>query len=127
MRKNRLYLIFWAYFNQGHVNHISGDINFISFLLTKKKKINTFLDCRLLNEFTGIKKIIYKLFWFYIPIHKSYINTCISNFTKNEIKKKIIKKDSISLKVLPVPLIQKYTSNIKHKKKKNINNWHSKT
>lgn len=115
---NRVYLIFWAFFNQGHVNHISGDINFISFFLTKKKTINTFLDCRLLNEFTGIKKIIYKLFWFYIPFHRSYINTCISNFTKNEIKKKIIKKDSIILKVLPVPLVQKYSSNIKHRKKK---------
>ena len=89
---NRVYLVFWAFFNQGHVNHISGDINYISLFLSKKKTINTFLDCRLLSEFTGTKKFIYKLFWFYIPIHKSFINTCISNFTKNEIKKNFKKK-----------------------------------
>ena len=26
----RLYLVFWSYFNQGDINHILGDINFIS-------------------------------------------------------------------------------------------------
>lgn len=115
---NRVYLIFWAYFNQGDVNHICGDVNYISLFLSKKKTINTFLDCRLLSEFIGIKKIIYKLFWFYMPIHKSSINTCISNFTKNEIKKNFKKKENINFKVLPVPLVQKYSSNINHKIKK---------
>jgi len=51
-------------------------------------------------------------------MHKSYINTCISNFTKNEIKKNFKKKDKINFKVLPVPLVQKYCSNINHKIKK---------
>ena len=27
---NRIYLIFWAFFNQGDINHVTGDINFIS-------------------------------------------------------------------------------------------------
>ena len=34
---NRIYLIFWAYFQQGDINHICGDINFIAALLNKKK------------------------------------------------------------------------------------------
>ena len=36
---NRIYLIFWAFFNQGDINHITGDINFISLFLQKKKTI----------------------------------------------------------------------------------------
>ena len=40
---NRIYVI-WAVFNQGDVNHITGDINFISLLLSKKKTINTILN-----------------------------------------------------------------------------------
>ena len=36
--------IIWAFFNQGDVNHITGDINFISLFLSKKKTINTILD-----------------------------------------------------------------------------------
>ena len=27
----RIYLCIWAFFNQGSINHISGDINFISY------------------------------------------------------------------------------------------------
>ena len=73
----RVYLIIWAYFHQGDVNHILGDINFISLLMKKEKTINTFLDCRLLDEFKGLKKIIYKLFWFSLPVKKSNIITFI--------------------------------------------------
>ena len=28
---NRIFIIFWAFFKQGDINHITGDINFISF------------------------------------------------------------------------------------------------
>ena len=33
---NRLFNSLWAFFNQGDVNHITGDVNFISIL--KKEK-----------------------------------------------------------------------------------------
>ena len=35
---NRVYNIFWALFNQGDINHIFGDINFISCFMNKKKQ-----------------------------------------------------------------------------------------
>lgn len=114
---NRIYLIIWAFFKQGDVNHICGDINFISLFLKKKKTINTFLDCRLLYNFKGIKKVIYKFFWFQIPLNKSYINTFISDFTKKEIRK-YIPIHRFKFVVIPIPLVQKYCSNIDHKKKK---------
>ena len=44
---NRLYLIVWASFLQGDINHILGDINYINLLMNKKKTISTYLDCRL--------------------------------------------------------------------------------
>ena len=52
----RIFNCFWAFFNQGDVNHISGDINFISLFLNKNKTINTFLDCYNLRQFSGLKK-----------------------------------------------------------------------
>lgn len=112
---NRLYLIFWAYFNQADINHILGDINYISIFLKKNKTINTFLDCRLVSEFTGIKKYLYKLFWFRLPIKNSSLVTYISNFTRLEIEKKIYKKDKFSY-VIPVPL----TKNLSFRVNKNI-------
>lgn len=115
----RLYLILWAYFNQGNVNHILGDVNFISLLMNKKKTINTFLDCRLLNEFSGLKRTTYKFLWFSLPIKSSIINTFISNFTKKEIEKKLDKK-IINSFVIPVPLIDNLSFKINKNKKKKI-------
>ena len=82
----RFFNCIWALFKQGDINHISGDINFISIFLDKNKTINTFADCYNLRNFTGLKKIIFKLFWFYIPIKKSKYITAISDFTKRELK-----------------------------------------
>jgi len=115
----RIYLILWAYFNQGNVNHILGDVNFISLLMNKKKTINTFLDCRLLNEFSGLKRTTYKFLWFSLPIKSSIINTFISNFTKREIEKKLNKK-IINSFVIPVPLIDNLSFKINKNKKKKI-------
>ena len=114
----RLYLICWAFFNQGDVNHILGDINFISVMMNKKKTINTFLDCRLLSEFKGLKKMIYKYFWFKIPIIKSAKCTFISNFTRNEIMQIFGQKNKIKSEVIPVPIV----NNVKIKNETSNNN-----
>ncbi len=115
----RIFLIFWSYFNQGDVNHILGDINFISILMDKKKTINTFLDFRLFDQFEGLKLYIYKLLWFKIPIEKSKKITFISNFTKRDIEKKLKKKINNS-EVVSVPLVDNFTFKINSNKKKNL-------
>ena len=112
---SRIYLVLWSFFNQGDVNHILGDINFISILMNKKT-INTFLDCRLINEFSGLKKIIYKWFWFNLPIDNSAYNTFISKFTLFQIQK--ILKKIYNSEVIPVPLVDKFNFKINLRKKK---------
>ena len=104
----RIFLILWGFFKQGDVNHILGDVNFISLLMKKNKTINTFLDCRLINEFEGIKKIIYKYFWFIIPIYKSCKCTFISDFTKKEILKFIYLISDKKFEMIPVPLVRNF-------------------
>ncbi len=116
---SRIYLVLWSFFNQGDVNHILGDINFISILMNKKKTINTFLDCRLINEFSGLKKFIYKWFWFYLPIGNSAYNTFISKFTLFQIQKNL-KKKIYNSEVIPVPLVDKFNFKINLRKKKKI-------
>ncbi len=100
---NRLFNCFWAFFNQGEINHIAGDVNFISIFLNKYKTINTFLDCYNLRKFSGLKKIIFKFFWFYLPIIRSKYVTTISDFSKKELGKfiKIKKKILVISAFLP--------------------------
>lgn len=112
---NRLYLIIWASFFQGDINHILGDINYINLLMNKKKTISTYLDCRLFYQFRSLKKYIYKLFWFSLPIKKSRFVTFISKFTQKEITKNL-KIYPTNYKVIPVPLV----SNLSFKINKNF-------
>ena len=84
---NRLFMILWAYFKQGDINHISGDINFINLFLNKKKTISTFLDCYLLQKLRGLKLFFFKKFWIIFPLRNSTFSIAISNDTKKELIK----------------------------------------
>ena len=57
----RLYNCFEAFFKQGQVNHVTGDINYLGLLLKRDKTIHTILDCVHLNISTGLKYKILKL------------------------------------------------------------------
>lgn len=94
---NRIYLIFWAFFNQGDINHITGDINFISLFLQKKKTINTILDLYSVERLTGLKKFLYKIFWIRLPISKSSLIIAISKKIKNDLKNYLPKKKKIEV------------------------------
>src|SRR5580765_4709814 len=66
----RIYNAIEAVFRQGDVNHITGDVHFIGVLLTKRKTIQTILDCGQLKASAGLKHFILKYFWFTLPISR---------------------------------------------------------
>lgn len=82
---NRILICIWAYFNQGDLNHISGDINFLSIFLSKKKTINTIHDCYSMKRLSYFKKYIYLFFWIKIPFFKSKKIITVSHKTKQEL------------------------------------------
>lgn len=81
----RLYILFEAIFRQGDVNHVTGDISFVGILLKKKRTIQTVLDCVHLNNTTGLKYRVLKLFWLSLPEKRARFLTAISESTKREI------------------------------------------
>ena len=80
---------FFSYFHQGDINHIIGDIHYVNLFFSKKKTILTILDCVALHSNKGFKRLIFKLFWFTIPIMRSNIITGISNATIEDLKSHI--------------------------------------
>lgn len=82
---NRLGNVIYCFFNQGDVNHITGDIHYVAALIKKSKTILTVLDCGMLHETSGLKHKIFKALWFTIPLFKSKIITAISNATKHDL------------------------------------------
>jgi len=83
----RLANAIYCAFKQGDVNQITGDVHYLAAFLKKRKTILTILDCGLLHELVGIKRKIFKLFWFTIPIKRSKIIIAISTATKDDVIK----------------------------------------
>jgi glycosyltransferase involved in cell wall biosynthesis len=69
----------------GLVNHITGDIHYINFLLPTKRNILTILDCGPMKQGSALKRLIFKWVWLKIPVLKSTFVTAISEATRQDI------------------------------------------
>jgi len=104
----RVYNCIQAWANQGQVNHITGDVNYLGVFLKKSKTIHTVLDCVNLNNFTGIKYKVFRFFWLSIPEKRSAFITAISESTKKEILKHHA-CDPAKIIVIPVAISPQFT------------------
>lgn len=81
----RIYNIIEAAFRQSDVNHITGDVHFLTFLLTKKKTLLTIHDLVLVERLKGFRKALFFLLWYRLPVKRSAMVSVISESTKKEL------------------------------------------
>lgn len=99
----RLFNCVEAWWRQGRVNHVTGDVNYLGLLMRKQSCIQTVLDCVHLENATGVKYRLLKLLWLELPEkHCRYI-TAISESTKQQILKHLA-CDPDKIKVIHVAL-----------------------
>lgn len=67
------------------VVHVTGDVHYIIPFVWADKKILTIHDCRPLKIKNKFKNLIFKYFWFYLPIKYADYVVTISNKTKQEL------------------------------------------
>jgi glycosyltransferase involved in cell wall biosynthesis len=96
----RIKLIFFAWVHKQEINHVVGDIYFISFLLPGKTLIVTIHDILFLYPKKGIVWLILWFFWIYLPVLKATSIIAISNHTKNEIIR-VTGCNPLKIKVIP--------------------------
>ncbi len=84
---NRLQICNWASRNQGDITHVVGDIHFAVLRMRKPGVVLTIHDCYLLTVLKGLKKFIFKKFWFDLPCRKADLVTVVSNQTKLELER----------------------------------------
>lgn len=95
----RLYNLLSATFYQGDINHVTGDVHFLTYLLRKKITILTILDCVMLSRLKGVKWWIFWFFWYWLPEKRSAVIVTISEFTRQEVLR-ILKCRPEKLKVV---------------------------
>jgi glycosyltransferase involved in cell wall biosynthesis len=82
---NRVINIIWAWRNQGDINHITGDVHYLSYLLHKKRTVLTIADCVSLERSNGLKHWLLWFFWYWLPEKRCAKITVISEFTKSNL------------------------------------------
>jgi glycosyltransferase involved in cell wall biosynthesis len=82
---NRVINIIWAWRNQEDINHITGDVHYVSYLLHKKRTILTIADCVSLEGSNGLKHWLLWFFWYWLPEKRCTKITVISEFTKKNL------------------------------------------
>ena len=92
----RLFISLFAINHQNQINHITGDIHFITSFLNKQKTILTIHDTDSILRGNVIKRNILKFFWFTIPTKRAKYITVVSEFTKKQLLEKLnIKPEKI--------------------------------
>lgn len=99
----RLYNCIEAYFKQGKINHVTGDINYIGICLNSERTIHTMLDSVFLINSTGWRRWILQQFWMRIPARRCRYITTISEASKKEIVE-FSECDPEKVKVIPIAL-----------------------
>ena len=104
----RAYNVIEATFHQGDINHVTGDVHFLTYLLARRKTVLTILDCVTLERLKGIKRRIFWFFWYWLPVRRSKVITVISASTKKELLK-FVNCDPDKIQVIHCPVSPTFT------------------
>lgn len=70
---------------QGDVNHITGDVHYLSLALKKTKTILTIHDCVTVDRLNGFSRWLYVLLFFKLAARQAQVITVVSEATKNAV------------------------------------------
>jgi len=80
----RLLIVFWAALQQGDINHVTGDVNFLGILLPRSRTVLTIHDSASMLRLTGLQRWLYCWIWLRLPILRAGCVTVISESTLRE-------------------------------------------
>lgn len=81
----RLLDALYVMFNQGQVNHVLGDVAYMTFFLNRHRTILTIADCGSIDNNTGLRHWLLRIFWFWLPEKRSTVITVISEATRQRV------------------------------------------
>ncbi|MEO2034812.1 MAG: glycosyltransferase [Planctomycetaceae bacterium] len=88
---------------QCDVSHVTGDVNYVTLFLQRKRTVLTVLDCEVMDRNTGWKRLLLKWLWFILPSRRVAAITVISEETKRNLIR-VTGLPSDRIQVLPVPV-----------------------
>ncbi|MFC5385288.1 glycosyltransferase family 4 protein [Aquamicrobium segne] len=68
---------------QGDVNHVTGDVHYLTYLLDSRKTVLTVHDLVLLGRLRGLQRWLVWLLWYWLPVKRSRAVVTISEATRS--------------------------------------------
>jgi glycosyltransferase involved in cell wall biosynthesis len=103
----RLYNIIEAIPRQGDVNHITGDVHYLSFFLHRRRTLLTIHDCASLERLRGVRRYLLWLLWYRIPVRRAALISVGSTWAKHELLRHVdVPGDRI--RVVPHPVSPRF-------------------
>ena len=81
----RLGNMFQAWRRRGALNHVTGDVHYLTLALPRNTTVLTVPDLRGLTVKSGLRKWVLYVFWYQLPVMKAVLVTTISEFTAREL------------------------------------------
>ena len=81
----RLYNMVEAALRQGDINHITGDVHYLAFLLRKDRTLLTVHDCGSMLRLQGVRRWLFQWLWLKLPVLRCSVVSVISEHTKKEV------------------------------------------
>ena len=81
----RLLIAVEAAFRQGDINHVTGDVHFLTLLLRKRKTVLTIHDCAFMEHPSAVARLLLRWFWLKLPVARAAVITTVSQATKDQL------------------------------------------
>ena len=105
----RIYNVIEAAMRQEEVNHVPGDVHFLTYLLDSRRTILTVLDCGRLGGEMDWRKRLIRLLWFTIPSRRCAAITVISESVKRELLQHVpLDPEKVHVVPVAVPSLYKH-------------------
>lgn len=72
--------------NRSMVNHVLGDVHYLTLFLSRKSTILTIHDCEMIHRAKGLKRFVLWLFWIRLPVARAGIVVTISQTTRDDVE-----------------------------------------
>ena len=85
----RVFNVFEAPLRQGDVNHITGDVHFLTYFIRGKRTLLTIHDLVCVHRLKGWRRAMLLFCWYWLPIRRAAVVSVISESTKTDLLRHI--------------------------------------
>lgn len=97
-----------ARFQCGSVNHVVGDVHYLTWLMPRRSTILTVHDCVSLERLQGPRRFIFWLLWYWLPLRRVGHVTVISEYTRAALLK-WVPSTAAQIRIIPPPVSGDFT------------------